>query len=73
METSAPPTDPPEEGPSSQAPSVPPSRNMQNLALAPSAPILDDEDEGLVDAVRPVRSRQSGEQDAGEELPVYQR
>jgi len=73
LETSAPPTDSPEDGPSLQAPSAPPLRNMQNLALAPSAPILDDEDEGLVDAVRRVQSRQSGEHDAGEELPEYQR
>jgi hypothetical protein len=73
METSAPPTDSPDDGPSSHAPAAPPQRAMQNLALAPSAPVLDDEDEGLVDAVHRVRSRQPGEQDAGEELPGYQR
>jgi hypothetical protein len=73
METSAPPMDNTEDHSSPQGSSAPPLPNMQNLALAPSAPVLNDEDEGLVDAVRPVRSRQPDEQSGGEELPGYHR
>jgi hypothetical protein len=60
MERSAPPTDHDEEGEGepSHAPSAPP------LSLSPSAPMLHEDDEDLVGAVRPGRS---------EALPEYQR
>jgi hypothetical protein len=79
MERSAPPDEQEAEiGEPSQAhiPSAPPVDSMQSLHLAPSAPPLDDDDEGLVDAVR--RSRHpppSGERvgrRASEALPEYQ-
>ncbi|KAJ4984660.1 ph response protein [Stagonosporopsis vannaccii] len=78
MESSAP---PPahgsfEEGESSQAPSTPPSSSMNGRAfapghLAPSAPLLDDDDEELAAAITPVRSR--AERPVSEALPQYQR
>ncbi|KAF2645746.1 hypothetical protein P280DRAFT_128474 [Massarina eburnea CBS 473.64] len=74
MEASVPPTD--DAGPSassSEALSAPPTSEMSNLGLAPSAPILDEDDEGLVDAVRPGRRQQQGGQVTGETLPEYQR
>ncbi|KAK7184130.1 hypothetical protein DPSP01_001230 [Paraphaeosphaeria sporulosa] len=72
MEASAPPTDP-EESSSSLHPSAPPTDTMHNLTLAPSAPMLDDDDEGLVSAVRPVPSRGHSEVPGSEQLPEYQR
>ncbi|KAF9730584.1 hypothetical protein PMIN06_006547 [Paraphaeosphaeria minitans] len=72
MEASAPPTDPGEAS-SSLHPSAPPTDAMHNLTLAPSAPMLDDDDEGLVSAVRPVSSRGHGEAPGSEQLPEYQR
>jgi hypothetical protein len=73
METSAPPLDSAEDDPSLQGPSIPPLLDVQSLSLAPSAPMLDDEDEGLVDAVRHVRSRRMDGKGGGEELPEYKR
>lgn len=79
MESSAP---PPahgsyDEGESSQAPSAPPPVNGvsgMRLApghLAPSAPVLDEDDEELAAAITPVRSRV--ERPVSEALPEYQR
>ncbi|KAF2441137.1 hypothetical protein P171DRAFT_90348 [Karstenula rhodostoma CBS 690.94] len=72
MEASAPPTDP-EEASSSLHPSAPPTDAMHSLTLTPSAPMLDDDDEGLVSAVRPVPSRGQNEAPGSEQLPEYQR
>lgn len=72
MEASAPPTDP-EEASSLPHPSAPPTDARHNATLAPSAPILDDDDEGLVSAVRPVPSRGQSEAPSSEQLPEYQR
>jgi hypothetical protein len=69
MERSAPP-DAYNEG---SGPSAPPTINLQNTGLAPSAPMLDDEDEDLVGAITPVRSRVDPAQTEGEALPVYER
>ena len=54
-------------------PSAPPASAPQNTSLAPSAPMLDDEDEDLVGAITPVRSRAGPSQSEGEALPVYER
>lgn len=72
LETSAPPPDDPEEV-SSQSPSAPPADEMQSLTLAPSAPMLDDEDEGLVSAVRPGFGRNPSARPVSEALPEYKR
>ncbi|PSN65622.1 hypothetical protein BS50DRAFT_63310 [Corynespora cassiicola Philippines] len=85
IEASAPPTQISDD----EQPSAPPTTDMQHLTLAPSAPMLDDDDEGLVDAVRPGRGGASnssnngaGSSNAGasspskrhsEALPEYQR
>lgn len=79
MERSAPPGEPDEQGESShiERPSAPPIDGMQSLSLDPSAPTLDDDDEGLVDAVR--RGRLPPPNDEGENrriseaLPEYHR
>ncbi len=83
MERSAPPPAArEEEGESSQGPSAPPTNGLHGMslapgALAPSAPILDDDDEGLVTAITPVRSRvpapSERERPVSEVLPEYQR
>lgn len=73
METSAPPGGDDTEDHPSQGPSVPPTSAVQNMALAPSAPVLDEDDEGLVDAVRPGTSRQQSGRRTSEALPVYER
>jgi hypothetical protein len=76
MERSAPPTDHDEDGEPSHAPSAPPLDRMQSLQLAPSAPMLNDDDEDLVGAVRPGRSTQGTLQDhrrESEALPEYRR
>jgi hypothetical protein len=76
MERSAPPTDHDEDGEPSHAPSAPPLNRMQSLQLAPSAPMLNDDDEDLVGAVRPGRSTQGAPQDnrrESEALPEYRR
>ncbi|PVH97803.1 hypothetical protein DM02DRAFT_67813 [Periconia macrospinosa] len=73
METSAPPIDSTEgEEYASPGPSAPPTSGMFNLRLAPSAPVLDEHDEGLVDAVRPGQERPTGN-GSREALPEYQR
>ncbi|KAF1929623.1 uncharacterized protein M421DRAFT_60144 [Didymella exigua CBS 183.55] len=76
MESSAPP--PAEGGESSQAPSRPPvngsSRAPARFApghLAPSAPMLDEDDEELAAAIAPIRIR--AERPRSEALPEYQR
>lgn len=78
MESSAPPPTHGsyEEGERSQGPSAPPISSMQGRAfapghLAPSAPVLDDDDEELAAAITPVRSR--AERPVSEALPQYQR
>jgi hypothetical protein len=79
MERSAPPNeqDEQEEGETSHQPSAPPISAPNDSNLMPSAPILDDDDEGLVDAVRRGRSTPSGQQNnvgrRSEALPEYQR
>lgn len=83
MERSAPPTDHDDDaGPSSLSPSAPPPSSiphingMQNLTLAPSAPVLDEDDEGLVDAMRAGRSQPqpaSTDRRGSEALPQYER
>jgi hypothetical protein len=78
MERSAPPMEHDDEASSSQRPSVPPLDAHHNSALVPSAPMLDDDDEGLVDAVRQGRGAASGglqgeEERSSEALPEYQR
>jgi hypothetical protein len=75
MESSAP---PPahgayEEGESSQGPSAPPTNSMRGMHLAPSAPVLDEDDEELAAAITPVRSRVPNERPVSEALPEYQR
>lgn len=78
MESSAPPPaqEASEEGESSQGPSAPPVNSMRSRGfapghLAPSAPMLDDDDEDLAAAITPVRSR--AERPVSEALPQYQR
>jgi hypothetical protein len=76
MERSAPPMDHDEAGESSGAPSAPPLDRIQGAQLAPSAPMLNDEDEDLVGAVRPGRSTQDVPQESrrqSEALPEYRR
>lgn len=76
MERSAPPPahGRDEEGESSQSSSALPFTNgMHNVSLAPSAPMLDDDDEELAAAITPIRSRAPNERPATEALPVYQR
>lgn len=77
LERSAPPDDNDEEGEPSHAPSAPPSGDHGGANLRPSAPILDDEDEGLVHAVSRGRgaphSRNSDDRRRSEALPEYQR
>ncbi|KAF2185096.1 hypothetical protein K469DRAFT_577954 [Zopfia rhizophila CBS 207.26] len=73
IERSAPPEEAEEDGIPSQGPSQPRTTGIQNMVLAPSAPVLDEEDEGLVG---PVRASGSGEETgrrASEILPVYER
>jgi hypothetical protein len=76
MERSAPPAER-DEGQSLQSPSAPHLGSDYDPNLAPSAPMLDDDDEGLVDAVRRGQSapnRQDSEnRGRNDELPVYQR
>ncbi|KAF1942688.1 hypothetical protein EJ02DRAFT_401869 [Clathrospora elynae] len=75
MERSAPPAEQ-DEGESSQRFSALPLNSMQSFTLAPSAPMLNDDDEGLVGAVRPERSTQGAvevSRRVSEALPEYQR
>ncbi|KAJ4301164.1 ph-response sensor protein [Kalmusia sp. IMI 367209] len=73
LEKSAPPTDDAEDASTSQGPSAPPTDDMRSLTLAPSAPMLDDDDEGLVSAVRPGNSQTHSDRRVSEQLPEYQR
>ncbi|KAF1950735.1 hypothetical protein CC80DRAFT_426211 [Byssothecium circinans] len=67
------------EGASATSPPPPPASALQSvnlglgLGLAPSAPMLDDDDEGLVDAVRPGRGARQQQRGGSEALPEYQR
>jgi hypothetical protein len=80
MERSAPPNErDEEEGEPSHGPSAPPVgiNHNQNM-MPPSAPILDEDDEGLVDAVRwgrgaPSDEHSSNDRRRSEALPEYQR
>ena len=78
MESSSPPTAHGlyGEGESSQGPSAPPVNSVHSTSLAPghlapSAPVLDDDDEELAAAITPVRSRV--QRPLSEALPEYQR
>ncbi|KAH6612706.1 hypothetical protein C7974DRAFT_84007 [Boeremia exigua] len=77
MESSAPPAhESYEQGESSQEPSAPPVNGINggHFApghLAPSAPMLDEDDEELAAAITPVRSR--AERPVSEALPQYRR
>lgn len=71
MERSAPP-DEPEDDDALSRPSAPPASDVQHLGLAPSAPVLDDDDEGLVGPVG-AASNQSRNRRVIEALPVYER
>ncbi|CAE7177104.1 hypothetical protein P3342_001811 [Pyrenophora teres f. teres] len=73
MERSAPPPEQDEEGRSSYAPSAPPLHRLHSSHLAPSAPVLDDEEEDLVDAVRRGRGAAEASKRQSEALPKYQR
>jgi len=73
MERSAPPTEPEEEGDSSYAPSAPPLNRLHSSHLAPSAPILDDEEEDLVETMRRGRDTADASKRQSEALPEYQR
>ncbi|KAF2031783.1 hypothetical protein EK21DRAFT_110675 [Setomelanomma holmii] len=74
LERSAPPGDQEEGGEASHRPSAPPINQDE---LAPSAPILDDDDEDLVGAMRAGRSgastQHNSERRRSEALPEYQR
>jgi len=72
MERSAPPTDQEDDG----ASAPPLLHRLPSSHLAPSAPTLNDDDEDLVDAVRPGRSRADRAEDGrreSEALPEYRR
>jgi hypothetical protein len=77
LERSAPPDERDEDGQSSHQPSAPSVGPSHESTLLPSAPMLDDEDEGLVDAVRRGRSAPNGQSSDDtsrrESLPSYQR
>ncbi|KAH7077041.1 hypothetical protein FB567DRAFT_140413 [Paraphoma chrysanthemicola] len=84
MERSAPPAEQEDEAESSHGPSAPPVHHDHALHLSPSAPMLDDEDEGLVGAMRSGRRAASrngegantntdGDRRRSEALPEYQR
>ncbi|KAF2016020.1 hypothetical protein BU24DRAFT_462224 [Aaosphaeria arxii CBS 175.79] len=67
LERSAPPDD--REGEATS--SAPPVTGTENQSVAASAPVLNEEDEGLVGAMRPARTNGNGS--PSETLPVYQR
>ncbi|RMZ74064.1 ph response [Pyrenophora seminiperda CCB06] len=73
MERSAPPPEQDDEPPSSYASSAPPLNRLHSSHLAPSAPILDDEEDDLVDAVRRGRGVAETSRRQSEALPEYQR
>ncbi|KAF2740530.1 hypothetical protein EJ04DRAFT_424952 [Polyplosphaeria fusca] len=69
MERSA----PPDEGEDSPEPSAPPASSAQNTSIAPSAPVLDEEDEGLVGPVRPSGSNEETGRRDDDAPPSYVR
>jgi hypothetical protein len=77
LEASAPPDERDEDGESSHQPSAPSIGPSQVSTLQPSAPMLDDDDEGLVDAVRRGRvvpgATSGDERSHRDSLPGYQR
>ncbi|KAF2797669.1 hypothetical protein K505DRAFT_234947 [Melanomma pulvis-pyrius CBS 109.77] len=73
METSAPPEENHEDDVGDMTPSAPPPSQRQHLNVAPSAPVLDEDDEGLVGAVRSGRGSDDASRRGSEALPVYQR
>ncbi|KAH7132052.1 hypothetical protein B0J11DRAFT_215718 [Dendryphion nanum] len=74
LERSAPPGTLSEGDYQDAGPSAPPISDMQTLTLAPSAPILEEEDEDLVESIiRPSGSAQREARPMSEALPVYQR
>lgn len=77
LESSAPPEHGDEEGESSHAPSAPSAGAHGRANLMPSAPVLDDEDEGFVHAVSRGRgapsSQERDDRRRSEALPEYRR
>jgi hypothetical protein len=77
LEASAPPDERDEDGEPSHQPLAPSVGPSQVSNLQPSAPMLDDDDEGLVDAVRRARiapgATSSAERSHRDSLPGYQR
>lgn len=71
MERSAPPPEHDEEAESSFRPSAPPIHRIHNLTLAPSAPILDDDDENIIDASRRGGAQAESSRRVSEALPEY--
>jgi hypothetical protein len=72
METSAPPDEYDDDDSRTQIPSAPPTLQRQRSNLAPSAPVLDEDDEGLVGAVTGERNAESSRR-VSEALPLYER
>lgn len=76
MERSAPPGEHDDDGDTTQGPSAPPASSPQSLGLTPSAPLLDEDDEDLVGAMRQGRSPQgpaNRNMRGSEALPEYRR
>ncbi|ORY16280.1 or S-antigen, N-terminal domain-domain-containing protein [Clohesyomyces aquaticus] len=76
LERSAPPPDHDDDDdtPATARPSAPPpTAEMQNLGLAPSAPVLHEDDEGLVGPVSATGSGEETGRRRSEALPVYER
>ncbi|KAH3916262.1 hypothetical protein HBI56_035910 [Parastagonospora nodorum] len=75
LEQSAPPDERDEEHEPLRQPSAPLASSRHNAVLVPSAPTLDDDDEGLIEAVQRGRSVPSAVDDRrrSEALPEYQR
>jgi len=72
MEASAPPEEA-EEDALQRTPSAPPTSHVQHANLVASAPVLDDDDEDLVGAVRSGGRTGEPSRRVSEALPVYQR
>lgn len=74
MERSAPPG---ADDDAHDGPSAPPMEQMGSLAIAPSAPVLEEDDEGLVGPVETTSEQQDHQhhrpRKPSEDLPVYQR
>lgn len=73
MERSAPPGEHDDEVEILQGLSAAPSNDIQSLGLTPSAPMLDDDDEDLVGAIRHGGSSQGLVEIGSDALPKYQR